>query len=183
MRLRLSGGELKGRFIKTIVTSGLRPTTDATRQALFNMLGDKVLEARILDLYAGTGSFGFEALSRGANTVTFVEENRNLTLLLKDNSKELGVDSSTVIVNKSVEKIKLEEFEVNSFEIIFADPPYSLFPLPNIGIISSVLVNSGLFVYEHSRRQEVPEQLDCLTREKLRTSGDTAISIYRKNGN
>jgi len=182
-KLRLSGGRHRGRFIKTIILEGLRPTTDANRQALFNILGDVVSGAKVADLYAGTGSFGFEALSRGADSVVFVEANNDLCELLEKNSETLGLDGVVKIENSRLEQLSDSFWSNTSFDIIFADPPYEIFTFPCIVPIARALKDDGVLIYEYSSRNKLPDDFGGLTLVKTKVNGDTSIAFYRKKKN
>ncbi|MBL8027433.1 MAG: 16S rRNA (guanine(966)-N(2))-methyltransferase RsmD [Fibrobacteres bacterium] len=179
-RLRLSGGRLKGRVIQTMIMNGLRPTTDANRQAIFNILGDIVEDAVVADLYAGTGALGFEALSRGASTVAFAEVSDELCKLLEVNSTTLSVTDFVEIQNSEIERLPLSFWKEERFDLVFADPPYERYPVPSLNLIAASLKNGGIFVYEFSSRSPVLENVSGLTLLKLKKSGDTTIAFYRK---
>jgi 16S rRNA (guanine966-N2)-methyltransferase len=182
-KLRISGGECRGRYITTIHQSGLRPTTDANRQAIFNILGDTIRDAEVADFYSGTGALGFESLSRGAASACFVEENPLLCDMIRDNAVSLGYGDVVSIVNKSVENLDNSFWVNKKFDIVFADPPYEVNPVSGIGFVSKSLSDAGLLIYEHSDKSLSPEALGELLLTKRRNSGDTSVSFYRKNIN
>ena len=121
--IRITGGENRSRLLETPNTTLTKPTMDKVRAAVFNALGDKVKFACILDLFAGSGSYGFEALSRGAKEVTFVDSSFEAIKVIKKNAANLNREN-VVILNSDV----LAFLSQNSreFDIIFADPPYKL---------------------------------------------------------
>ena len=123
--MRIIAGESKGRKLK--IPEGIRPTQDKVRESIFNVLADKVLDATILDLFAGSGSFGFEALSRGADEVTFVETNPMVINVLTENINMLGYKEKTRVIRADAIKT-LQNLESDSQrpDIVFADPPYNM---------------------------------------------------------
>jgi 16S rRNA (guanine(966)-N(2))-methyltransferase RsmD len=179
-RLRISGGTLKGRYIQTVAVRGLRPTTDANRQALFNVLGDIVNDAKVLDLYAGTGSFGFEALSRGCAEAVFVEANGELCELLEKNSESLGVKDLVKIEEGKIEKLSDSFWNSADFNLVFADPPYEQFPLLCTDRIALLMNEDGIFVYEFSSRNKFQSDISGLDLIKTKVYGDTSFAFYRK---
>lgn len=124
--MRIIGGEARGRQYKTREGDGTRPTDSRTRETLFNMFGDRVIDAKFLDLYAGSGGVGLEALSRGAESCIFVEQNALAAKCIKENVKTLGFSEAAQVwtANVSTSLQRLEEAET-AFDIIFADPPFS----------------------------------------------------------
>ena len=172
-----------------------RPTSDRVREALFSMLEARcgLVEARVLDLYAGTGALGLEALSRGANHATFVERRREALVALRENVDALGVGTQSRILGRAVEMLGSArgggggtgtEALGGPFEVIFADPPYAdvqsgAAPRALGRVLSDDLLSSeeALFVLEHSSKTPAPSlpKLRCL---ETRVYGDTQISFY-----
>lgn len=124
--MRIIGGEARGRQYKTREGNGTRPTDSRARETLFNIIGARVVDARFLDLYAGSGGVGLEALSRGAQTCIFVEQNALAARCIKDNVKTLGFSESSQVWTANV-TTALQRLETagTGFDIIFADPPFS----------------------------------------------------------
>ncbi len=119
--IRITGGEFKGRMLD-VPAQGTRPTHSLLRQALFNSVQFRLEDAEILDLYAGSGSLGFESLSRGAARVVFVENSRQAVACIQKNAKTLGVGERIRIVNEKVSKMGPV---TGTFDLVFADPPYA----------------------------------------------------------
>lgn len=148
--VRLSGGELRSRMIPSPERSAVRPTPGRAREALFSILAGNVEKARVLDLYAGTGAIGFEALSRGAAHATFVELHAPTAQALRRTAAELGVEKRASIVCAPVEKAA--QRLTGRFDFVYADPPYAL-PPPHLTL--STLRSRGtidaatIVVYEH----------------------------------
>ncbi|MGB9742978.1 MAG: 16S rRNA (guanine(966)-N(2))-methyltransferase RsmD [candidate division WOR-3 bacterium] len=175
--MRICAGALKGRRL-VYPKTGIRPTKDITRQAIFNVLGIAVRGARVCDLFAGGGALGIEALSRGAVAAVFVEKSILVIRCLKENLAGL----------KNVRIIKGDVFRVvpklagASFDIVFADPPYhqGLASRTVAAVARYQLVKpEGWLVVEHSRtdRLPVPEHWQSV---KTRVYGESMVSFYRR---
>lgn len=181
MRLRLSGGRFRGRNLSVAEADGLRPTTDKTRQALFNILGTCVEGASVLDVYAGTGALGFEALSRGASEVVFVEKNRELCDCLSANAATLGVVSQVTVLNGDASACLDGKLPQRGWSLLFLDPPYDIFPSPNLTSLSNYLEPDGVLVYEYSGRMTLPDDLlPSCERVLDKRYGDAALAFFRK---
>lgn len=190
--LRLTGGEFRGRFIQTPPErpgkNTVRPTQARLRQALFNSLQTVIPDAKVLDLFAGSGALGFEALSRGAASVVFVEEARSVLKLLERNISELGVEERTEIIGDSVARAgkRLSSFE--PFDLILADPPYAagwelklLDDLP----WNELLVPGGCFCLEwgtqKSQVDQLPERTAYLVKVREKNYGDSVLTTYQRD--
>jgi len=171
--MRVIAGAYKGRRLKTPTWAGLRPTSDKLRETLFNVLAPRIGGARVLDGYAGTGSVGIEALSRGAAHVTFVEADRQARQLITDNVTHCGIPAGCVIIRSSFDRL-------GTFDIVLLDPPYDVRPddaLTMAAALVSVDAN-GLLVLEHARRAETPAAIAGLVRTREIRSGDSGLTIY-----
>jgi 16S rRNA (guanine966-N2)-methyltransferase len=179
--VRVISGELKGRRIAGGKTTRVRPTSDRVKESIFNVLRGEVAQKRILDLFAGAGTLGIEALSRGAKSVTFVDASRQSINVLKKNLRELDLESKATILRldgiKALSKLKEE------FDMIFADPPYLKgFTQRIIDSIahSTRLKKKGIFILEHHKKETflLPEEkLSVLKRKKF---GDTVVTFFLK---
>jgi 16S rRNA (guanine966-N2)-methyltransferase len=125
--MRIVGGRLRGRSLTGPKTDGIRPTADRLRESLFNILihgyGDPVTGARVLDLYAGTGALGLEAMSRGAAFALFVDDGAEARALIRGNVEALGLGGTTRIFRRDATKLG-PAHPVEPFSLVFADPPY-----------------------------------------------------------
>lgn len=172
MRVRITGGEFGGRFIKTLPT--LRPTSDLVRKALFDILGGLVEDKTFLDLYAGSGAVGIEALSRGATTATFVENSKAHVKLIKENLETLSLTEYATV--RLVAADAFLEKLTDPFDIIFADPWYQEGINPE-SYTEKLLAPKGLLIIEHHSKVEAPV-LSGLKVINHKAYGDTALTFY-----
>lgn len=156
----------------------VRPTGAKVRQALFNILGKRVPEARFLDLFAGSGLMGLEALSRGAGSLIAVEENRKMSRIIEDNVKHLGYKAEVITADV---RRAIPILEQRCFDIVFADPPYKSQLASTVVELAGryqLLADRGVMLVEHARDLKMPEQTDALGLVDRRVYGQTAISFY-----
>lgn len=180
--MRIIAGSLKGRRLAP-VKGHIRPTGSKVREAVFNILGDAVADARVLDLFAGTGALGIEALSRGAREAVFVDDNPEALKVLRRNLEHLGLLDRTRVLPISVRQaLKKLAVQGEDFDLAFLDPPYggekaaaALQALEGAEIMSS----GAWVVAEHSRREQMPEAAGLFTRRELRRYGDTQVAFYQ----
>jgi 16S rRNA (guanine966-N2)-methyltransferase len=178
--LRITGGEARGRVITGPAGKELRPTGSKVRQAFFNIVGFELKSASFLDLCAGTGLVGLEALSRGADSLIAVEENRRAARAIETNMRHLGYNGE--VIYGDVRKV-LPILNERSFDIIFADPPYECDLHEEIIQLvekHDLLAVGGRLVIEHLRSQALPEKRGRLTRQSLRHYGQTSLSFYQR---
>src|SRR5262245_27201634 len=175
--MRVIAGALKGRRLKTLTWTGLRPTSDKLRETLFNILAPRIVGARVLDAFAGTGAIGIEALSRGAAHVTFVEQDRRAQALIAANLAHCGVADGYVMIRASVSRA-LADLRAESFDIMIFDPPYEIHPHAALTAAPDRLAPNGLLVLEHARRYSAPDSAGRLMRTRQVVSGDSALSFY-----
>lgn len=179
--MRIIAGSLRGRVLAP-VKGRIRPTAAKVRGAVFNILGAAVEEAKVLDLFAGTGALGIEALSRGAREVIFVEDHPEALKVLRQNLTSLGlVDRATVLTLHVMGALKKLSAGSERFDLAFLDPPYGQ---GTAAATLESLARSGLLpppawvVVEHSRRETLPESFGPLSRQELRRYGDTQVAFY-----
>jgi 16S rRNA (guanine966-N2)-methyltransferase len=151
--MRIIAGELRGRVLKSAQTSMLRPTTDRVRESVFNILAARIDfdGLAVLDLFAGTGALGIEALSRGAARCDFVESDRKAAAVIKENLSTLGLVGRSRVVQRDALKFLAESDA--TYDLIFADPPYAatIFDRLTRDVVTlGRLAPEGLFVLEHS---------------------------------
>jgi len=183
--MRIIGGKLKGNKLKSPGLHKTRPSNSKTREAIFDILGERVLDARCLDLFSGTGALGIEALSRGAKEVIFVERDKRNKKVILENLKTLGLVDRTKVMGMDVERaLKRLNKENLKFDLLFADPPYirglaEKF-LRNLAACD-ILFSCALVVIEHHKKEELPEQLSQLVLHRKKRYGHTLLSIYGIN--
>jgi 16S rRNA (guanine966-N2)-methyltransferase len=185
--IRLTGGLFRGRIIHTPAHNSTRPTQARLRQALFNSLQAHTESAKVLDLFAGSGALGFEALSRGAQEVVFVEKAKSATALIQKNATTLKVTEQIKIVSASVEttieKLKL----LGPFDLIFADPPYEEgweIKLLTLWPWESLLSEQGHLCLEwgslKSQVSELPDDTNSLEKVREKHYGDSVLTTYKR---
>ena len=182
--MRVIAGSARGRRLKGGAERGLRPTSDLVRGAIFDMLQAIPVDlSRVLDLYAGTGALGIEALSRGAGWCDFVERDSRFCRLIRENLTLVGFIEKAAVYCLPAERAltKLS----GEYSLILADPPYQD---ENAGEVLQRLASSSLvtpetvILFEHSKRKPPPPALGGLPLATSRRHGDTTISIYRSGG-
>ena len=172
--MRIVGGTWKGRNIK-VPRKGTRPTKGIVRGAIFDVIGDKIAQAEVLDIYAGSGALGLEAISRGAKSCTFVER---LPDVLFHNIKTFS-PSQLVVVLSCDFRPALKKLKDQDFDIIFADPPYGKhYEHKTLMLIEyySLLRNGGIIALEHAADEEV-KLTKSLSLIKSKKYGDTRVSF------
>jgi 16S rRNA (guanine(966)-N(2))-methyltransferase RsmD len=174
-RLRVSGGEARGRRLKA--PKNIRPTQGMVKQAIFNMVGARVEDSTVLDLFAGSGALGIEALSRGAAGVTFVDQQPRGLAILRQNLDALGFKERARIVRGDVVRwLVASPDTVGAASLIFLDPPYEDVVLDGALRALDREVKKAIVVAEHSRRQAIP-QLERLRVDRERRYGDTVVTV------
>jgi 16S rRNA (guanine966-N2)-methyltransferase len=180
--VRVIAGSLKGRRLDAPTWDGLRPTSDKLRETLFNVLAPVVEGARVLDLYAGTGALGIEALSRGAVHATFVERDRRAERLIAANADRCGLSGRYTITRSAVaEALASLAARGQTFDLVLMDPPYAEQADAIAAVLAtagSVLAAGGRAVFEHAKRQPAPAAAGRLVRTREVTSGDSVLSFY-----
>ncbi len=181
--MRIVAGSFGGRDLSAPPGAATRPTSEKVREALFNILGPPPDDTHVLDLFAGSGALGFEALSRGAASVTFVERARPALAALRGNIGLLGVATQASFVPVEVARfLQLAAAGTGpAWRWVFLDPPYaagvvtdSLAALPR-----ARLTDDAVVVVEHAHRAPSPDRAGFLIRTDLRRYGDTELSFYK----
>lgn len=188
--MRIISGTARGRRLYTpgrgAAISLIRPTADRVREAVFNILGDRVSVPQALDLFAGTGAMGLEALSRGCSRVVFVDGNHNSIRLIKKNIDTCGFADTAKIIRRDLLKrpgFLQKLMPRGGFDLIFVDPPYRrgilIKTLKYLGELA-LLSNDGIIVAEEAAEVELAEEIVDLQMIDRRVYGDTSICFYRK---
>lgn len=179
--LRITGGEHRGRKIPLPKNHELRPTSEKARQAFFDIIGPAIEDASFLDLFAGTGVFAMEALSRGATRAVAVESSRRAADQIRASVTTLGLPLTVILadVYRSTEKLR----SAGEFDIVYADPPYGDTRWQELlGVISPVLAPDGVAALEHwvTNIDDLPAASQNLERYRVVKYGTVAISLFRK---
>jgi 16S rRNA (guanine(966)-N(2))-methyltransferase RsmD len=183
--LRIISGTWRGRWIrvgKGRSAGALRPTSDRVRTSLFDRLAPELPGASVLDLFAGTGALGIEALSRGAESATFVEQSPGLVRVLERNLGELGAERVTVRQDEALHALRTFRRTGERYHLILVDPPYESGLASRVTAeldLEHLLQPGGLLVVEHDRREALPEVRQALVLEAERRYGDTVLTFYR----
>jgi 16S rRNA (guanine966-N2)-methyltransferase len=176
-KLRIAGGEARGRRLKA--PRNIRPTQGMVKQAIFNMVGASIDGATVLDLFAGSGALGIEALSRGAASVTFVDQQPRGLAILRQNLDALGFKERARLVRSEVVRwLEASHEAVGAADYIFLDPPYEDVVLDRALAVLDRDVKGAAVLAEHSRRQELP-RLTRLRVDRQRRYGDTVVTVFR----
>lgn len=182
--MRVITGDAKGRRLKTVKRSSTRPTTNLARGAIFAMLDSLGSDwSATLDLYAGSGALGIEALSRGAEQADFVEQNPKACAMISENLKRTGFDPRSRVICAKVQSAL--SWLDRKYNVIFLDPPYadrSLVEVLERLDRSELLAEGCVLVAQHSRHQPLPVAIGSLAIVRDRRYGDTCVSIYQRGG-
>ncbi len=182
MALRIIGGELRGKKLKSIKGDFTRPTADRVRESIFNILALRIPRATVLDLFAGTGALGIEALSRGASLAAFVDCSRHALTVIKNNINACRLDSKTEVFKRDILKglTGIHSAHHNGFNLALMDPPYNrdlirpaLYALEGSGLLQK----NACITIEHSRLEVIPENITAFEISDQRKYGQTMISF------
>ena len=180
--MRVIAGSHRGRRLSGPHGTGLRPTSDKVREALFSILGTQVSGGRFLDLYAGTGAVGIEALSRGASTVTFVESDPRAVQLLQRNLRACQMlDRVQVRAGRTAAFLERKEWWGGPYDVLFADPPYAA--LDELEILfhawrPGLLSEHAAVIIEQDSRTTLPASIDHASLVRRYVYGDTSLYRY-----
>lgn len=180
--MRITGGSLRGRRLHAPRTSAIRPMREAVRLALFHLWGERVAESRFLDLFAGTGSVGLEALSRGAARATFVEALPEALRILRANLRELGLQARARVLAQDVFRA-LKRLEGERFDLVFVGPPYGrgLAERALAALAQADLVcEGGLVAVEVFFKEQLAARYGALTERDRRRYGDNLLVFYAR---
>jgi 16S rRNA (guanine966-N2)-methyltransferase len=176
-KLRVAGGEARGRRLKT--PKNIRPTQGMVKQAIFNMVGPSIVGANVVDLFAGSGALGIEALSRGAASVTFVDQQPRGLAILRQNLDALGFKDRAHLFRADVVRwLEVSKEAIRSADFVFLDPPYDDIVLDRALQVLDREVGGATVLAEHSRRQQLPD-LARLRVDRERRYGDTVVTVFR----
>ncbi len=183
--MRVIAGKYRGRRLKSPPSDRTRPTSDRLRETLFNVLAPRIEGARFLDLCAGTGAVGIEALSRGAEHVTFVDQSRQMCALIEANVGALSVVrfDFEVVIADAFDFLRKRKNVDSPFDLIFFDPPYSADYERVLNFIGehadARLSANAAVVVEHHKKKNVSDNFERLERYRILAQGDSSLSFYR----
>jgi 16S rRNA (guanine(966)-N(2))-methyltransferase RsmD len=183
--MRIIAGIAKGRKLKSPKGMTTRPMLDRVKEALFSILSNRINGAKVLDLFAGVGSLGIEALSREAESVVFVEDFKLSADILRQNLETTGLNNKTVLIEQDVEIFFKKIAPKNSqFDLIFMDPPYKIDSVKLKGIFETLLKNNfiaeeGEIAYHHHSKQ-TPIEFNGFEIISTRKYGNSSLSFYKK---
>ena len=185
--MRVTGGLVRGRHLAPLKGLKIRPSSDLVRQAIFNLIGQDMLGIKVLDLFAGTGSLGIEALSRGAMGTLFIDKSIRAIKLINKNLQRCGYGAVGSIMRKDLARglPRNRTFLKKRFGLVFMDPPYGkAFIPPLLKELSAkkMLSPSSIVVAESSKIEPLPAALGELQLVDKRTYGETKINVYHYGG-
>ena len=185
--MRIVAGKYRSRILKSLKGNALRPTSDRLRETLFNVLGTNVSGSRFLDVFAGTGAVGIEAISRGATQVVFVENHAAAATLIRRNLASLEIQNGAQILLfdalRGLEKLAARHKPTDApFDFVFVDPPYAEKEQYDrvLGFLgaASFLSEGSLVIAEHRRTHELPQRIGRLMQTRILRQGDAALSFF-----
>ena len=179
-------GSARGRRLKAVPGTGTRPTADRVKEAIFSMIGPYFSGETALDLFAGTGALGIEALSRGAGRAVFVDQDKRCVDIIVDNLRTVGfAERAEVYRNDAQRALKALAKRQRRFDLVFLDPPYRLRLIDTLlGVLEAdgLLQPGARVVAEHSTDERTADRIGELAAVRRAVYGDTAVTIYRKEG-
>lgn len=183
--MRIIAGEFRGRILKSPSGIKTRPTSDRLRETLFNILANKINEeSRFLDLCAGTGAIGIEAVSRGAEFVTFVDKSRRSCALVEENLDLLKIPEQQTEVFCNTAENFVQRKQKKPWDIVFFDPPYNndylVFLREFAENAENLLAEDGVLVIEHHTKNSLPDVVFDLRRWRILKQGETQLSFYER---
>jgi 16S rRNA (guanine966-N2)-methyltransferase len=187
--MRVIAGIYRSRILKSLKGPALRPTSDRLRETLFNVLAQVIPGARFVDVFAGTGAVGIEALSRGAEEVVFIEHHPASTALIRENLASLGIRSGAAVIPldalRGLEKLNAApQTPLSRLEIVFLDPPYAAAEeyarVLSFLSMAQFMLPGSIVIAEHRRNFEFPERVGNLERVRVLKQGDACLTFFRR---
>lgn len=180
--MRIIAGKRKGMILKTIESDSTRPTKDMVREALFSILMNKIPDCTFLDVFAGSGAVGIEAISRGAEKAFFSDLNPQCVKIIKENIEKANFNEFAKVYNLDY-KVMLSKIKDEKFDVIFVDPPYN----KGLGIDAilkvseyNLLKDDGVIILETDTNEEVPEQIGIYERYNCKKYGRNILNLFRR---
>ena len=173
--MRIIAGAYKGRNLKSPPSMQVRPTSDRLRETLFNIIAPRIEGVRFLDLCAGSGAVGIEALSRGAEHVTFVDRSRRSCQLIESNVALCRIPEEQYEIYQTTAEDFLRQEKAFAWDIVFFDPPYKEDYLRTLDLLGNF---GGLLIVEHHHKNSLPDTIGTLVRTRVLKQGDSSLSFY-----
>ncbi len=185
--MRVITGLAKGKKIKAPPGKDTRPITDMIKGALFNVIGDRILDAQFLDLFAGSGSVGIEAISRGAKQATFVELSRTAVTIIRENLNNCKFSEKALIYETDVLKaIEILSRQNKTFDIVYIDPPFTNEAIFSLVMIkmgeADILKQNGMLIIRTKNGKELAEKFKNLIQYRYNKYGDSCLRYYHMSG-
>jgi 16S rRNA (guanine(966)-N(2))-methyltransferase RsmD len=174
--MRIIAGRFRSRVLKTVAGLAVRPTPDRLREAMFNVLSGEVEGRTFLDVYAGSGAVGLEALSRGARHVILMEKSPAALAVIRENVESLGVGAEVTVLRGSAGRL----LGTVTAEIAFVDPPYEQVTQYGSSLLALSETACGLAIAQHPSRLSLEETYGHLERQRVLRQGDNSLSFYRR---
>jgi 16S rRNA (guanine(966)-N(2))-methyltransferase RsmD len=184
--MRITSGTAKGYKLKVPAGDRVRPAQDIVRQAIFNIIGEHIVGAKVLDIFAGSGSLGIEALSRGAAWCDLVDKDKKCTAIIKENLRHTNFEEKSKVYTMRAEKLidqlckSLTLVTAQPYDFIFLSPPYAQgIDFGLLENLAQVLRSGGVVIFEHSKETTMPTNLDNLKLLDQRTYGAATVSFLQ----
>ena len=178
--MRIISGTAKGRKLKTLAGDDVRPTSDTVKEGIFSAIQFDIEGRRFLDLFAGSGQMGLEALSRGAESATFIDSSAESVKILKDNISTLGFDSASKVLR--TDAISYLSLCSDKFDIAFLDPPYAAGILEKaLSLVCDKMSDYGTVICEHPPEVTLPEDIKGFSVYKKYRYGKINVTTYKKD--
>lgn len=177
--MRVITGTARGRKLQTLESDDVRPTVDRVKEALFSIIQFDIEGRRVLDLFAGSGQLGIEALSRGAKSAVFIDKSKNSVEIIKQNLQTTQLtELSTVLNTDSITFLKITK---DKFDIALLDPPYSTGILQQaLPLVANVMTDGGIIICESPANEELPETAGSFKIDRSYKYGKTKLTVYRR---
>lgn len=177
--MRVITGSARGRKLLTLEGDDVRPTTDRTKEAMFSSIQFDIEGTKVLDLFAGSGQLGIEALSRGADSAVFVDRNRQAIEVIKKNLLTTSLAKKAIVLNTDADTYVCSTKE--KFSFVFMDPPYEKGFLQRLlPLVENVVLPGGAIICEHPYGEELPEELENMKIYRTYRYGKIAVTVYRE---
>ncbi len=179
--MRVITGSARGRNLKTLEGRRVRPTSQRVKEGMFSAIQFRVAGAKVLDLFAGSGQLGIEALSRGAVFATFVDSAKESCAVVRDNIEATGFQRKSHVI--TADAVRFAATSREAYDIVFADPPYlTVDAAALLDVVGRILTEDGILLLETDDEAELPETAEGLELVKKYRYGRTAVRLYRKAG-